>query len=224
MHVAIIMDGNGRWAQKRGFPRIQGHREGLKRVEELIRYAPKKGVRHLTLYAFSTENWRRPRHEREFLFSMFESYLKGKRDELKHNGVQLRIIGLRDNLPENLVDLIKETEDYLSKGSNLTLQIAFNYGGRSEIVKAVKGIINDELKDFEVDERVISRYLFTSGVPDPDLLIRTSGEKRLSNFLLWQSAYTELYFTNVFWPDFTEEEFDKALGEFFQRRRRFGGI
>ncbi len=224
MHVAIIMDGNGRWAQERGLPRIQGHREGVKRVEELVRYAPKKGVRYLTLYAFSTENWRRPKHEREFLFSMFESYLKNKRDELKRNGVQLRVIGVRNNLPKQLVDLIKETEDCLSEGSNLTLQIAFNYGGRSEIVEAVRSIINDGLKDFEVDEGVISRYLFTSGIPDPDLLIRTSGEKRLSNFLLWQSAYTELYFTSVFWPDFTEDEFDKALNEFSQRRRRFGGI
>ncbi len=224
MHVAIIMDGNGRWAERRGLPRIQGHREGLKRVEELVKYAPKKGVRFLTLYAFSTENWRRPPKEREFLFSLFEMYLKQKRDDLKSGGIRLKIIGLRDRLPEHLVSLIEETETYLREGNNLTLQIAFNYGGRAEIVYAVNRLLAEGKAIGRVDEEVFSQYLFTSGVPDPDLLVRTSGEMRISNFLLWQCAYTEFYFTDVLWPDFTEAEFDKALQEFSRRRRRFGGI
>ncbi len=224
LHVAIIMDGNGRWAENRGLPRIHGHKEGLKRVEELVRYAPGKGVKYLTLYAFSTENWKRPKSEREFLFSMFEFYLKSKRDELKGHGICLKVIGLRRNLPSRLLELVEETENYLSDGTNLFLQIAFNYGGRAEIVEAVKKIIQEKIGPEEIDEKKFEDYLFTAGIPDPDLLIRTSGEKRLSNFLLWQCAYTELYFTSVLWPDFDESEFDKALEEFSKRRRRFGGI
>ncbi len=223
MHVAIIMDGNGRWAQARGLPRIEGHRQGLKRVEELLNYAPGKGVKYLTLYAFSTENWRRPQAEREFLFSMFERYLRDKWKDLAERGVRLRVIGSRNGLPGSLVELIEETENRLASGNRLFLQIAFNYGGRDEIVNAVKRLYEKGLCE-GVDEKTFSEYLYTAGIPDPDLMIRTSGEKRISNFLLWQLAYTELYFTDVLWPDFDQAEFEKALADYSKRRRRFGGI
>ncbi len=223
MHVAIIMDGNGRWAQARGLPRIEGHRQGLKRVEELLRYAPDKGVKYLTLYAFSTENWRRPKAEREFLFSMFERYLKDRWEGLAERGVRLKVIGSRQGLPASLVELIEDTERKLSGGDSLFLQIAFNYGGRDEIVRAIRDLHEKGLCQ-DVDEKIFAEYLYTAGIPDPDLMIRTSGEKRISNFLLWQLAYTELYFTDVLWPDFDEAEFEKALADYSKRRRRFGGI
>ncbi len=222
LHIAIIMDGNGRWAEKRGLPRIFGHKEGINRVEEIIRYAPSLGVRYLTLYAFSTENWKRPKQEVDFLFSSFKKYLIGKRDELKENGVALRIIGHKESLPHDLVDTINQTEAFLADGERLLLSIAFNYGSRYEIINAINAILK---KGFDsVDEKVFEKFLYTSGIPDPDLIIRTSGEERLSNFLLWQAAYSEFYFTDVLWPDFDKGCFEEALEVYAKRKRRFGAL
>ncbi len=223
-HIAIIMDGNGRWAQAKGLARIKGHQEGIKRIEELIKYAPNKGVKYLTLYAFSTENWQRPKEEVNFLFSIFESYLRSKVKELKEYKIRLKVIGSRENLPPTLISAIEEAEEELSGFDRFFLLIAFNYGGRIEILDAVKKIIAEDISPEDLTEQLFSSFLYTHNIPDPDLLIRTSGEKRISNFLLWQVSYTELYFTDVLWPDFTEQEFDKALAEYQKRRRRFGGL
>ncbi len=224
MHIAIIMDGNGRWAKQRGLPRIRGHQEGINRIRELLEYAPRKGVDVLTLFAFSTENWRRPKEEVGFLFSAFENYLRSSVDDLDKKNIRIKVIGERGNLPKSLVEAISQTEERLKDKSGLTLLIAFNYGGRQEIVSAVKSIIRNNVSVDEINEEVVSQHLFTAGLPDPDLLIRTSGEVRISNFLLWQISYTELYFTPIFWPDFNEQEFDKAIDWFSKRKRRFGGL
>ncbi len=223
-HIAIIMDGNGRWAVSRGLPRINGHKEGIKRIEELLRYAPTKGIKYLTLYAFSTENWRRPKEEVGFLFSAFERYLNSRRNDLKENRVRLRVIGERKGLPTNLVRAIETAEKFLADEDGLSLQICFNYGARQELVNAVRAIVRDRLKEGDITEDLFSSYLYTAGIPDPDLIIRTSGEMRLSNFLLWQASYSEFYFTDILWPDFSETEFDKALAEFSNRKRRYGGV
>ncbi len=222
LHIAIIMDGNGRWAVRRGMPRVFGHKKGIERVEEMVRYAPDLGVRYLTLYAFSTENWKRPKQEIEFLFSSFKAYLINKRDELKKNGVALRVIGSRENLTEDLISVIVETEEFLKHGRRLLLSIAFNYGGRYEIIEAVRAAVLQGIRG--ITEEDFSNLLYTRNIPDPDLIIRTSGEQRLSNFLLWQSAYSEFYFTEVLWPDFTRGEFKKALEEYANRKRRFGAV
>ncbi len=222
LHIAIIMDGNGRWAVRRGMPRVFGHKKGIERVEEMVRYAPDLGVRYLTLYAFSTENWKRPKQEIEFLFSSFNAYLINKRDELKKNGVALRVIGSRENLTEDLISVIVETEEFLKHGRRLLLSIAFNYGGRYEIIEAVRAAVLQGIRG--ITEEDFSNLLYTRNIPDPDLIIRTSGEQRLSNFLLWQSAYSEFYFTEVLWPDFTRGEFKKALEEYANRKRRFGAV
>ena len=223
-HIAIIMDGNGRWALSRGLPRINGHREGIKRIEGLLRYAPSRGIEYLTLYAFSTENWRRPREEVSFLFSAFENYLNTKKGELKKNHIRLRVIGQRKGLPNSLVKAIETAEEFLAKEKGLSLQICFNYGAREEIINAVKAIVRDGTKEEDITEELFSSYLYTAGIPDPDLIIRTSGEMRLSNFLLWQASYSEFYFTDVLWPDFSEEEFERALVKFSNRKRRYGGV
>ncbi len=222
VHIAIIMDGNGRWAQKRGLPRTEGHREGVKTVKRIVKAASDSGVRYLTLYAFSTENWKRSKEEVNFLLNLFAEAVRGYLDELKQNNVRLKFIGDIQSLPYFLRKVIEYAESATKKDTGLTLNIAINYGGRREIVQAVKKICKERIE--EIDEENFSDYLYTAGQPDPDIIIRTSGEKRLSNFLLYQSSYSELFFTDTLWPDFTEDEFLEILGEYSKRKRKFGGV
>lgn len=227
-HLAVIMDGNGRWAQQRGLSRTEGHRQGLERVREIITHCKELEIEHLTLFAFSTENWKRPSEEVSFLMDLFRQVLRDDVLELKENGVRLRFLGFRHNLDPELQRQMKETEKLTSGGDKLQLNLAINYGGRAEIVAAVRSLAEEagsgKIKPEEIDESVVSDHLFTSGIPDPDLLIRPSGELRISNFLLWQSAYAEFYFTPVLWPDFRREALYDALREFEKRKRRFGNV
>lgn len=227
-HVAIIMDGNGRWAKKRGRPRLFGHRAGLETVRRIVKAAPNYGIKYLTLYAFSTENWRRPRLEVEGLFTLLQEYVDKETTELVKQGVRVRFFGNREGLPPEAVKVMAHCEQQTSAGKRLNLGIALNYGGRGEIVRAVQALAarveTGELKAADITEADLESHLFTHGLPDPDLLIRTSGEQRLSNFLLWQLAYSEIYVTSVLWPDFTEEDLTEALSSYRQRERRFGGI
>ncbi len=225
-HVAIIMDGNGRWAEKRGNSRIFGHQHGVESVRASIKAAAQIGVKYLTIYAFSTENWNRPKFEVEALMTLLVNVIKNETQELNKNNVRLKIIGDRDSLPPKVkkeTDLIVEK---LSKNTGLTVVMALSYSSRWEIINAVKSIVGD-VKKGKIDTQDISQelfdsYLATSEIPDPELLIRTSGEARISNFLLWQIAYTELYFTSVLWPDFSDEDFYEAICNYQQRERRFG--
>ena len=223
-HIAIIMDGNGRWATSRGLPRVEGHRVGTEAVRNLIKGCVEFGVKYLTIYAFSTENWARPQEEVAGLMSLLEMVVVNELDELHKQGVRILHIGHLEALPNNLGKKVKRAIEITSHNETLILTIAWNYGGRDEIVSAVKKIINDGIKPEEVTEELIGRYLFTSGTPDPELLIRTSGEKRISNFLLWQTAYSEWVVTPVLWPDFDKEELRKAIIEYGNRDRRFGKV
>jgi undecaprenyl diphosphate synthase len=223
-HIAIIMDGNGRWATARGLPRVEGHRVGTEAVRNLIKGCVEFGVKYLTIYAFSTENWARPQEEVAGLMSLLEMVVVNELDELHKQGVRILHIGHLEALPNNLGKKVKRAIEITSHNETLILTIAWNYGGRDEIVSAVKNIINDGVKPEEVTEELIGRYLFTSGTPDPELLIRTSGEKRISNFLLWQTAYSEWVVTPVLWPDFDKEELRKAIVEYGNRDRRFGKV
>lgn len=227
-HVAIIMDGNGRWAQKRGLPRLWGHRAGLEAVRRIVKIAPQYNIKYLTLYAFSTENWRRPRPEVEGLFALLQEYVNKETPELVRQGVKVRFLGERSDLSNSAVRVMSHCEEQTANCSGLYLNIALNYGGRQDIVQAVRKIAArveaGELKAADIKAADIEAELFTHGLPDPDLLIRTSGEQRLSNFLLWQLAYTEIYVTPLLWPDFTEEDLQAALSAYRQRERRFGGI
>ncbi len=222
MHVAIIMDGNGRWAKERGLPRIEGHRRGALKVEKVVEWASNLGVDYLTLYAFSTENWKRPVEEVSFLFKLFVDFMKSKVEKMKKEGVRIRIMGSRERLPEEVLRVWDWIEDETKEGKKITTVIALNYGGRREIVDAVKKILESGEKN--VDEETFRRYLYLPDVPDPDLVIRTSGELRISNFLLWQIAYSELYFTEKYWPDFEKEDLIEAIEDFKGRNRRFGGL
>ncbi len=214
-HLAIIMDGNGRWATQRGLHRWEGHRAGAKVAENVVRWANDRGIKYLTLFSFSTENWKRPKEEIDAIFSILAEYMKNRTDQLMENEVKIRFIGNVNALKEETKEICQEAEKKTSKANGMTLNIALNYGGRLEIIQAAKRWNgNGKFED----------YLYTSGQPDPDLLIRTGGEMRISNFMLWQLAYTELYFTKVLWPDFNEKEFDKALADFSHRKRKFGGI
>ncbi|MCX8081898.1 MAG: isoprenyl transferase [bacterium] len=221
-HIAVIMDGNGRWAKKRGLPRIAGHREGLKAVRRIVKAASNYGVKYLTLYSFSTENWKRPPEEVKFLFHLMEERLRAEGEKLHKNNVRVYFIGKREQLPEKLIKTMLYIEKKTHKNTGLNLIFAINYGSRQEIVDAVRKCVSSEEKD--ITEEMIEKNLYTAGIPSPDLIIRTSGEKRMSNFLLWQSAYAELYFTPVLWPDFTENDFLKALFDYQRRQRRFGGV
>ncbi len=221
-HIAVIMDGNGRWAQSRGLPRVAGHYEGVKRAEELVQHCIEVGVEYLTLFTFSTENWKRPKEEVQTLFELFESYMKSKQEEFIQRGMSIRFIGRRDRLPRGLVKLMERIEESTKHLSTIKVCLAVDYGGRDDILRAVNRALKMGSK--ELDEESFSSLLDTSGIPDPDLLIRTAGEKRISNFLLWNLAYTELYFTDVYWPDFTKEEFLKALEDYSKRRRKFGAL
>lgn len=221
-HVGIIMDGNGRWAQARGLPRLAGHRAGTENLRRILRAAVEFGVRILTIYAFSTENWGRPQDEVEGLLDIMERMIDRELPELHREGVQIRHVGRTERVPERLLAKIRQALDLTRNNQRLILNVAFNYGGRAEIVDAVRHILRDGIPPEQVDEALISRYLYTADLPDPDLIIRTSGEMRVSNFLVWQGAYAEYYVTPVYWPDFDKDEFYKALAEYARRERRFG--
>ena len=227
-HVAIIMDGNGRWAKKRNMPRVKGHYEGMQTVKKITKYASKLGIKYLTLYAFSTENWARPKEEVNYLMDLPEKMFTSFMPELMENNVKVEVIGVVEKLPENTRKAVEDAIEQTKNNTGLKLIFALNYGSKDEIVIAVKriaqGAANNEYKVEEIDEQLISDNLFTKDTPDPDLLIRTSGEQRISNFLLWQIAYSEFIFTKVAWPDFVEEEFYKALLEYQSRDRWFGGL
>jgi undecaprenyl diphosphate synthase len=227
-HVAVIMDGNGRWAELRGLPRIAGHREGINSVREMISQCLELGIQALTIYAFSQENWNRPSQEINALMGLLEHYLSTERDKLIEQQVRFRAIGRLELLPESAQHWVRTTEKETAHLDKLALTVALSYGGRAEIVDAVKGLLRDTstgtVHPDRIDETLFQRYLSTHPLPDPDLLIRTSGETRISNFLLWQLAYTELYFTSTLWPDFRRREFLLALIEYQRRERRFGRV
>lgn len=223
-HVAIIMDGNGRWAKARGLPRMAGHRAGTENLRRIIEGCVEFGVKVLTIYAFSTENWERPSEEVKGLLSILEDVIDRELAELHRNGVQLRHIGRLEGLSPFLQKKVKQAVALTRENNRLILNVAFNYGGRDELIYAIRRMIAEGLTPEAVDEPMVSRHLFTAGQPDPDLVIRTSGEQRTSNFLLWQSAYSEWYFPPVFWPDFNKEELRKALWEYSRRERRFGKV
>lgn len=226
-HIGIIMDGNGRWAKLRNVPRSIGHRHGAKTFKNIVSYCNKLGIKYLTVYAFSTENWKRSKEEVDGIFRLLNEYLDDAENYMSEN-VRTRFIGDLSSLSEDFKMKIEHTEDMSREFTGLTLNIAFNYGGRNEIVNAVKNIANDyksgKIEQNDIDEKLIADYLYTKGQPDVDLIIRPSGEYRLSNFMLWQSAYAEYIFMNVLWPDFSENNLDKALEEFARRNRRFGGV
>lgn len=225
-HIAMIMDGNGRWAQKRGGIRLNGHKAGAETVRRVLRLCKKYGVRYLTLYAFSTENWSRPTDEVNGLMSLLSIFLRDNEQELINEKLRFRTIGRRADLPPKLQEQIAKVEES-TKGFERELIVALSYGGRAEITDATKAIAEDvaygKIKPNEITEGLVSSYLYAPDVPDPDLIVRTSGELRLSNFLLWEAAYSELYVTDTLWPDFQEEDFVKALEAFSKRKRRYGG-
>ncbi|HEX9467493.1 MAG TPA: polyprenyl diphosphate synthase [Acidimicrobiia bacterium] len=228
-HVAIVMDGNGRWAQRRGLKRTDGHAAGEKALFDTIEGALEVGLRWMTVYAFSTENWRRPLDEVRFLMRFNESLLLRRRDDLLRMGVRVRFIGRRGGrVPRRLLAHIEDTEALTARNRDLTLTFAFNYGGRAELVDAARAIAYEvadgRLRPEKVDERVVARHLYAPDMPDPDLLVRTSGEYRISNYLLWESAYSEFVFTEVLWPDFRRRHLFDAIGEYQRRERRFGSI
>ncbi|MBC7814125.1 MAG: di-trans,poly-cis-decaprenylcistransferase [Burkholderiales bacterium] len=221
-HVAIIMDGNGRWAKSHGLPRTEGHRRGTDNLRRILESSVEFGIEILTIYAFSTENWRRPPLEVRLLMGILEMVIDRELKELHANGVQIRHIGEMDGIDPKLQRKILYACDYTKDNTRLILNVAFNYGGRDEIVHAVRRIINAGIPADQVDAALIGKYLYTGDLPDPDLIIRTSGELRVSNFLIWQGAYSEYYATSVYWPDFSKEELHKALVEYGHRKRRFG--
>ena len=227
-HVAIILDGNGRWAKAKGMPRNYGHAQGSKNVERICEEAWRMGIKYLTVYAFSTENWNRPKDEVDALMKLLRNYMKTCLKTAAKNDMKIRVIGDITRLDEDIRSRIEELEKSTKDNGGLNFQIAINYGSRDEITRAVRRIAADcrdgRLAAEEIDEQVIDRYLDTHDIPDPDLLIRTSGEQRLSNYLLWQLAYTEFYFTDVPWPDFTKEELLKAVEQYNVRDRRYGGV
>lgn len=223
-HIAIIMDGNGRWALSRGLPRLAGHRAGTENLRRVIEACIEFGIRYLTIYAFSTENWGRPPEEVRGLMRILEDVIDRELQELNDQGVQLHHIGRLDRLNPVLREKVKHAVEITRDNNRLVLNVAFNYGGRDEIVCAIQGMILDGISADQVTDDMVSQYLFTAGAPDPDLIIRTSGELRGSNFLIWQGAYSEWYFTPTYWPDFDKEELREALFEFAHRERRYGGL
>jgi undecaprenyl diphosphate synthase len=224
-HVAVIMDGNGRWAKKRNLPRVEGHRAGTESVREIVETCARLGIKYLTLYAFSKENWKRPRKEVATLWRLLEDYLKKEDKVLLENRFRLKVIGQRDEVPVSVQRELERVEHLTKDNDRLTIVLALNYAGRAEIVNSIKRILKEN--DFDIDsldEEKFSGYLYTAGIPDPDLLIRTSGEQRLSNFLLWQIAYSELWITSEFWPDFRKKHLLQAVVDYQKRERRFGNI
>ena len=223
-HVALIMDGNGRWAGQRGLPRIEGHREGIKRVNDIIETSIEQGLRAVTFYTFSMENWQRPKREVNALMKFLSTYLKSEMKRLVKMNVVFRAIGDLERLPKGVQKMLKDFESLSKDNTGLMLTSALSYSGRDEIVMVVKRMLANDVRPEDADERLFESYLYTAGIPNPDLIIRTSGEMRLSNFLLWQSAYAELYFTETLWPDFGKDEFISAIKEFHGRDRRFGAL
>ncbi|SHJ67768.1 Undecaprenyl pyrophosphate synthetase [Caminicella sporogenes DSM 14501] len=227
-HIAIIMDGNGRWARSKNLPRVAGHKAGVEALRDIIKTSSNLGIKYLTLYAFSTENWKRPREEINALMELLVIYLRREAKELHKNNVVINVLGDISKLPETAISEINKATALTSNNTGLVVNIALNYGGRHEILRAVKNICKDVVNnkiDFDkIDEAVFSNYLYTKNIPDPDLIIRTSGEIRLSNFLLWQAAYSEFWFTDVYWPDFSSKHFIEAIIDYQSRKRRFGGI
>nr|WP_246179325.1 isoprenyl transferase [Microvirga thermotolerans] len=227
-HVAIIMDGNGRWAARRGLPRFEGHRRGVEAIRRAVRTAGDLGIRYLTLYSFSAENWRRPAQEVSDLMGLLKRFVRHDLADLHAGNVRVRIIGAREGLAPDIRPLLDEAEQLTQGNTGLTLVIAFNYGGRQEIVRAVQALARKVreggLDPEAIDAAALEAHLDTAGIPDPDLVIRTSGEQRVSNFLTWQTAYSEFVFIPDFWPDFDEATFRAALDEYFKRERRFGGL
>ncbi len=228
IHIALVMDGNGRWARKRGLPRIAGHRAGMNALKEIVTSSHDLGVQILTCYAFSTENWKRPRWEVDFLMRLPEEYLRKELPSLVEKNIIIKAMGDLEKLPERTYKAVNNALENTKNNSGMVLNFAINYGGRSEIIKAVKDIVQkaleEELFPEDISEEVLRKHLHTGDLPDPDLLIRPSGELRISNFLLWQMAYTELWFTRVLWPDFDKEHFLRAILDYQNRERRFGGI
>lgn len=222
-HIAIIMDGNGRWAKKRGLPRTAGHTAGAKTFKNIARYCNKIGLKYLTVYAFSTENWKRPEDEVKGIMNLLREYLKDA-ENFKDENIRVRFIGDREPLADDIKELMLKNERESENATGLTLYIAINYGGRDEIVKAVQKIIKSGVKAEDITEKVISDNLYTADCPDPDFIIRPSGEYRISNYLIWQSAYSEFWYSDILWPDFTEKHLEKAIDDFNKRNRRFGGI
>ncbi|OEG00491.1 isoprenyl transferase [Vulcanibacillus modesticaldus] len=227
-HVAIIMDGNGRWAKNRGLPRVAGHKAGVQTIKKIANIASNIGIEVLTLFAFSTENWKRPEKEVKFLMELPQQFLLDYMEELMEKNVQVKLMGFDKQLPDNTLNAVREAEERTKNNTGLILNFALNYGSRAEIVNATKNILNDvingKLEQDEINETTFNNYLLTKDYPEPDLLIRTSGEQRISNFLLWQLAYSELWFTPVYWPDFNEQLFLMAIYDYQKRGRRFGGL
>jgi undecaprenyl diphosphate synthase len=221
-HVAIIMDGNGRWAISRGLPRLAGHRAGVENLRRIITACVEFGVSYLTIYAFSTENWGRPPEEVKGLLFILDEVLEKELNELHKQGVQLRHIGRLEGIAASTQKKVRDAVEMTRNNTRLTLNVAFNYGGRDEIVQAIRQMIADEVDPNQVNEALVSQYLYTAGQPDPDLIIRTAGELRISNFLIWQGAYAEYYAADVYWPDFDKPEFLRALEHYASRERRFG--
>ena len=223
-HTAIIMDGNGRWAKQRGLPRLEGHQAGVENMHSAIEYFNKLQLKYLTLYGFSTENWSRPEEEIVGLLHLLEEIIDKETLKLHRRGVRLRHLGQLDRLPQNLQVAINRSVELTKNNTGLNLSFAFDYGGRTEIVDAVRRLIAEGIPPEKIDEKLFNSYLYTAGLPEVDLVIRTGGELRISNFLIWQAAYSEYYFTDVLWPDFGKKEIDQALLSYSQRQRRFGGL
>ena len=223
-HVAMIMDGNGRWARQRGLPRLSGHRAGTENLRRVIDACVDFGIKIVTIYAFSTENWTRPEDEIRGLMSLLSQMLRRELESLRKNGVRLRHLGTMEGLPTELQEGIRHAVKVTAGGERLLLNVALNYGGRMEIVQAIQHMLQDSLPSAEITEQTVGDYLFTRGIPDPDLIIRTAGEMRLSNFLVWQAAYAEFYSTPVYWPDFGPEELQGALAAYSERIRKYGGL
>ncbi len=223
-HVAIIMDGNGRWASARGLPRVAGHKQGAEVIERVVRAAQQQGISYLTLFAFSTENWRRPDTEVTDLMGLLRLYLRNKTEEMHKNDVRLKIIGERHRLSPDILSLIEHAENLTENNGGITVIMALSYSGRWDITQALQKLMNDQVAPELITEELISQNLQTAGIPDPDLIIRTSGEQRISNFLLWQGAYSEYFFTPTYWPDFDATHLSEALEVYYQRERRFGNV
>lgn len=221
-HVAIIMDGNRRWAKERHLPSMMGHKKGVDALKNTVKACDKFGIKYLTVYAFSTENWNRPPEEVQFLMELLASTMQNELDELDKNNVRINFIGNLKALNQKLQDILSNSSEKTKNNTGVNLNIAINYGARDEIKNAIKNIIKDNFKEEDITEELIGKYLYTKDIPDPDLLIRTSGEKRISNYLLWQIAYSEIYITEKFWPEFDEEQLSLAIQEFAKRQRRWG--
>ena len=227
-HIGIIMDGNGRWAKAKGYPRTVGHKAGVETIRRILKEAQRLGVKYITLYAFSTENWKRPKEEVGALMKLLVQYFRLELNELHENGVVVNTIGDISKLPKECIEEIKKAKEKTKNNTGIVMNLALNYGGRDEIVRAIKLLTKDvaegKISPEEIDEKSIENYLYTAGMPDPDMIIRPSGEQRLSNFLLWQCAYSEFWYSDINWPDFTEQDLRRAIFDFQNRDRRFGGI